>query len=143
MTRRRLSTAVALRLGVLLLAGPPVAGQAPRLDSSEARAFTGTWTVTMKTPLGVSVNQTVTIRDKGGKIAVTVGAEGTTPSDTTTVHVDGNRLVVAYRTIAYLWDGPATPSDVVLTLTVNGETLTATQDFPRAQFRMSGTGTRQ
>ena len=47
------------------------------------------------------------------------------------------------RTIAYLWDGPATPSDVVLTLTVNGETLTATQDFPRAQFRISGTGTRQ
>ena len=140
MTRYQLSTAAAV-LGLLLLGRPAAgAGQASMLDASEASAFMGTWTVTMETPLGASFEQTVTIRDKGGKVAVTVGPGGTAPSGTTTVRLDGNNLVIAYRMIAYLWGGPATPSDVVLTLTLNGETLTATQDFPRVQFRMSGTG---
>ena len=142
MTRQHLSMTAAV-LGVLLLAGPAAAGQASMLNSSEASAFMGAWTVTMKTPLGAVFDQTVTIRNKGGKVAVTVGPDGIAPSHTATVRLDGNRLVIAYRMIAYLWGGPATPSDTVLTLTLNGETLTATQDFPRAQFRMSGTATRQ
>ena len=143
MTRRQLSTAGAV-LGVLLLAGPAAAaGQASMLNSSKASAFMGAWTVTMKTPLGAVFDQTVTIRNKGGKVAVTVGPVGVAPSATTTVRVDRNRLVIAYRMIAFLWGGPATPCDTVLTLTLSGETLTATQDFPRAQFRMSGTATRQ
>jgi hypothetical protein len=100
MMRQQLSTAVTV-LGVLLLAALAAAGQASGVDASEASAFMGTWTVTMETPLRVSVNQTVTIRDTGGKIAVTVGAD----DDTTIIHVDRSRLVIAYPTILVVHAG--------------------------------------
>ena len=65
---RRRRTAVTL-LGVLLLAGPTAAGQADMLDSSEAEPFMGEWIIDMDFPGSIISDQTVTIRDEGGRVA--------------------------------------------------------------------------
>ena len=64
---RRWSMAAAV-LGLVLASGPIAAGQGSSLDAAEASAFMGTWVLTMETPRG-SNEQTVAVRDEGGKVA--------------------------------------------------------------------------
>ena len=72
MTRRHLWTTATV-LGGLLLAGPATAGQASMLDASEASAFMGTWVIAMENPRGGGTrDQTVAIRDEGGKVAARI-----------------------------------------------------------------------
>ena len=47
MTRQHLWTTATV-LGILVLAGPVVAGQASALDTSEASAFMGAWVVSIE-----------------------------------------------------------------------------------------------
>ena len=68
MTKWRVFTA-AMAVSVLLLTGPAVAGQASMLDASEASGFMGTWVIGMESPRGGTFDQTVTVRDDGGKVA--------------------------------------------------------------------------
>ncbi len=108
MTRQQLSTAAAM-LGVLLVAGPAAAGQASMLNSSEASAFMGTWVISLETPRGGTFDQTLTIRDEGGKVAARVVGRGGR-SDVTDLAKDGDNLVLT-------WVGG------VVTLTLDGEMI--------------------
>ena len=131
MTRQQLPMAAAV-LGVLLLAGPAMAGQASMLDSSEASAFMGTWVITIETPPGTG-EQTVTIRDEGGKVAARLEGGRGGPNDITDIAKDGDSLVLTWEV--------AGPLDPVLTLTLDGEMINAT--FAGGQVSMSGTGKKQ
>lgn len=136
MTKRLSVTAVAV-LGVMLMASPVVTGQASSLDSSEASAFMGTWVLTMETPRGAN-EQTVVIRDEGGKVAATLGGGRGGQIDISDIARDGESLVLAFERN---FQGNAI--DVVLTLSLDGEVINATQDIAGGQFSMTGSGKRQ
>jgi len=136
MTRKRLYSAAAMVLGVLL-AGPAAAGQASMLDSSAASAFMGTWVLTMETPRGAN-EQNVTIRDEGGKVAARVEGGRGGALDITDISRDGDDLILSFERN---FQGNAI--DVVMTLTLDGDMINATQDIGGGQFSMSGSGKKQ
>ena len=134
MTRQRLWTAAAVS-GVLLLTGSAVAGQASMLDVSQASAFMGTWVISMESPRGGSFDQTLTVRDEGGKVAARLEGGRGGANDITDIAKDGDNLVLTFER-----NGRGGVIDVVLTLTLDGEMINATQEFGGGQFSMSGTG---
>lgn len=136
MTRRRLT--VATVLGVLLLAGPAAAGQASMLDSVEANAFMGTWVIAFESPRGGTFDQTVMVRDEGGKVAVRIEGGRGGANDITDIAKNGDDLVLTFDR-----EGRGGVIDVVLTLTLDGEMMNATQSFAGGQFSMSGSGKKQ
>ena len=133
MTRQQLWTAATV-VGVLLLAGPTAAGQASMLDVSEASAFMGTWVITMETPRGTN-EQNVTIRDEGGKVAARVEGGRGGAIDITDISKDGDSLVLTFERSLQ-----GNSIDIVMTLTLDGEMIKATQDIGGGQFSMSGSG---
>ena len=134
---KRLSVTAVVVLGVMLMVSPVVTGQASSLDSSEASAFMGTWVLTMETPRGAN-EQTVVIRDEGGKVAATLGGGRGGQIDISDIARDGESLVLAFERN---FQGNAI--DVVLTLSLDGEVINATQDIAGGQFSMTGSGKRQ
>ena len=134
---KRLSVTAVVTLGVMLMASPVVTGQASSLDSSEASAFMGTWVLTMETPRGAN-EQTVVIRDEGGKVAATLGGGRGGQIDISDIARDGESLVLAFERN---FQGNAI--DIVLTLSLDGEVINATQDIAGGQFSMTGSGKRQ
>ena len=139
MTISQLSTTAAAVLGVLMLAGPAVAGQASMLNSSEASAFMGTWVISMETPRGGTRDQTVTIRDEGGKLAARLEGGRGGPTDVTDLAKDGDSLVLTFERSGR----GGNTRDVVMTLTLDGEMINATQIIGDGQFSMTGTGKKQ
>ena len=136
MTRQQLWTAATV-LGVLLLAGPTAAGQASMLDASEASAFMGTWVITMETPRGTN-EQNVTIRDEGGKVAARVEGGRGGAIDITDISKDEDSLVLTFER-----NFQGNEIDIVMTLTLDGDMINATQDIAGGQFTMSGSGKKQ
>ena len=134
---KRLSVTAVVVLGVMLMVSPVVTGQASSLDSSEASAFMGTWVLTMETPRGAN-EQTVVIRDEGGKVAATLGGGRGGQIDISDIARDGESLVLAFERN---FQGNAI--DIVLTLSLDGEVINATQDIAGGQFSMTGSGKRQ
>ena len=139
MTRQQLSTAAVVVVGVLLLAGPAAAGQASMLDSSEASAFMGTWVISMESPRGGTRDQTVTIRDDGGKVAARLEGGRGGSMDVTDIAKDGDSLVLTFERSGRGGNTLA----VVMTLTLDGEMINATQDIGGGRFSLSGTGKTQ
>ncbi len=137
MTRQQLWTAATV-LGVLLVAGPATAGQASMLDSSAASAFMGTWVVSMESPRGGTFDQTLTIRDEGGKVAARLEGGRGGSNDITDITKDGDDLKLTYER-----EGRGGLIDIVVTLTLDGEMLNVTQVFGGGQFSMNGTGKKQ
>ena len=139
MTRQQLWT-LATVLSVLLLAGPAAAGQASMLDSSEATAFMGTWVIAMENPRGGGTrDQTVVIRDEGGKAAARIEGGRGGALDITDIAKDGDSLVLSFERIG--GRGQAFP--IVLTLTLDGEMINASQDIGGGRFTVSGSGKKQ
>ena len=140
MTRQQLWT-LATVLSVLLLAGPAAAGQASMLDASEASAFMGTWVITMETPRGTN-EQNVTISDQGGKVTARLEPGQTQllvgPIDITDIAKDGDSLVLSFER-----SFQGNSIDIVMTLSLDGDMINATQDIGGGQFSMSGTGKKQ
>ena len=134
---KRLSVTAVVVLGVMLMVSPVVTGQASSLDSSEASAFMGTWVLTMETPRGAN-EQTVVIRDEAGEVAATLGGGRGGQIDISDIARDGESLVLAFERN---FQGNAI--DIVLTLSLDGEVITATQDIAGGQFSMTGSGKRQ
>ena len=134
---KRLSVTAVVVLGVMLMASPVVTGQASPLDSSEASAFMGTWVLTMETPRGAN-EQTVVIRDEGGKVAATLGGGRGGQIDISDIARDGESLVLAFER-----EFQGNAIDVVLTLSLDGEVINAIQDIAGGQFSMTGSGKRQ
>ena len=138
MTRQYVWTAATV-LGVLLLAGPAAAGQASMLDASEASAFMGTWVIAMENPRGGGTrDQTVVIRDEGGKAAARIEGGRGGALDITDIAKDGDSLVLSFERSGR---GQAVP--IVLTLTLDGEMINASQDIGGGRFTVSGSGMKQ
>ncbi|MDG2040032.1 MAG: hypothetical protein P8J30_06070 [Ilumatobacter sp.] len=134
--KRQYGMAAAL-LGVMLAVGPVAAGQASSLDASEAGAFMGTWVLTMETPRGTN-EQTVTISDESGKVSTQLeGARGGSIT-VTDVAKDADSLVVSFSR-----NLQGNDIDIVLTLTLEGDTMHASQDVNDGMFSMTGSGTKQ
>ena len=143
MTKQHAFTA-AMALSVLLLTGPAVAGQASMLDASEASGFMGTWVISMENPRGGGTrDQTVVIRDEGGKAAARIeGGRGYVDQrqlDITDIAKDGDSLVLSFERIG--GRGQAFP--IVLTLTLDGEMINASQDIGGGRVTVSGSGKKQ
>lgn len=134
-TQRVIRAAV---LSVFVVAASAIAGQPSMLDSSEATEFLGAWTISMETPRGGTQEQTVTISDDGGKVAARIEGGRGGSVDVTDITKDGDSLVLSFER-----SGPRGVIDVVMTLTLDGEMVNATQAFGGGQFSISGTGTKQ
>jgi len=138
MTRQHVWTAATV-LGVLLLAGPAAAGQASMLDASEASAFMGTWVIAMESPRGGGTrDQTVVIRDEGGKVAARIEGGRGGALDITDIAKDGDSLVLSFER-----SGRGQVFPIVLTLTLDGEMINASQDIGGGRFTVSGSGKKQ
>ena len=138
MTKQHAFTA-AMALSVLLLTGPAVAGQASMLDASEASGFMGTWVISMENPRGGGTrDQTVVIRDEGGKAAARIEGGRGGALDITDIAKDGDSLVLSFERSGR---GQAFP--IVLTLTLDGEMINANQDTGGGRFIVSGSGKKQ
>ena len=95
------ATTATVVVGMLLLAGPPAAGQASLVESSAARRFMGTWVISMESPSGDTFDQTVAIWDEDGKVAAFYDGPLWVPVDRgrgvpiiTDVSKDGDDLVL-------------------------------------------------
>ena len=137
MTKQHVFTA-AMALSVVLLTGPAVAGQASMLDASEATGFMGTWVIGMESPRGGTFDQTVTVRDEGGKVAARLVGRFDDANDITDIAKNGNNLV-----LSFVPEGRGGVIDVVLTLTLDGDMINATMEFAGGQLSISGTGKKQ
>jgi hypothetical protein len=136
------SLKVLLGCVVVLLAGPAAAGQASMLDASEASAFMGTWLITMENPRfgRARQDQTAVIRDEGSKAAARIkGGRRGGALDITDIAKDGDSLVLSFSMSPPR--GKAVP--VVLTLTLDGQTINASQDIGGGRVTVSGSGKKQ
>ena len=134
---RQLQLTAATVLSLLVLTGPAMAGQASMLDSSEASAFMGTWVIAMESPRGTR-EQTVAIRDESGKVAARLEGGRGGAIDITDIARDGDNLVLTFDR-----SFQGNSIDIVLTLTVDGDMINATQDVGGGQFSSSGSGKKQ
>ena len=138
MTRQHGFTA-AMALSALLLTGPAGAGQASMLDASEASGFMGTWVISMENPRGGGTrDQTVVIRDEGGKAAARIEGGRGGALDITDIAKDGDSLVLSFER-----SGRGQVFPIVLTLTLDGEMINASQDIGGGRFTVSGSGKKQ
>ena len=97
----------------------------------------GTWVLAMETPRGTN-EQTVTISDESGKVATQLeGARGGSIT-VTDVAKDADSLVLSFSRSLQGND-----IDIVLTLTLEGDTMHASQDVNDGMFSMTGSGTKQ
>ena len=138
MTRQQLS-ALAVVLGVLLLAGPAVAGQASMLNSSDAGDFMGTWAISFESPRGGTFEQTLTVRDEGGKGAARLEGGRGGGNDITDIAKDGDDLVLTFERAGR----GGNPSESVMTLTLDGAMINAAMSVRGGQFSLNGTGKKQ
>ncbi|MEQ1857219.1 MAG: hypothetical protein ABL963_12140 [Longimicrobiales bacterium] len=106
-----------------------------QLDSSQATAFLGTWSLSFDSPQGTLVIQ-LEIADSSGTVAASIGSEmmGGGMQEVTDVTRSGESLVLSYELDA---QGQLVP--VALTLAPDGN---ATMDFASGAFTMGGQGTK-
>ena len=96
----------------------------------------GTWVLSIETPRGTN-EQTVTIRDASGTVAARLeGAGGSI--DVTDVTKDADSLVLNFSR-----NMRGNDIDIVLTLSLDGDTMHASQDVNDGMFSMTGSGTKQ
>ena len=138
MMMRPLGFTTATLLSLFLLAGATVTAQPSTLDASEARAFIGAWVISMESPRGGTRDQNVTIRDEDGKLAARIEGGRGGGIDVTDITTNGDRLVLSFER-----NGRRGTIDIVMTLTLDGDMIRATQEFAGGQFSVSGTGKKQ
>jgi hypothetical protein len=132
MKTTRYLTALAA-LAMLLLPG---AGSAQsQLDTSQATAFLGSWSLSFESPQGTFVME-LEVTDAAGKVAASIGSEmmGGAMQDVTDVSRSGESLVFRYE-----FDAQGQLVPVALTLAPDGA---ATMDFADGAFTMPGQGTK-
>ena len=132
---RRLAVAAAL-LGTIVSARAVSAQSA--LDTSEAGAFMGSWSVSLQSDYG-PLEFPLELTDQGGKVAASVGspdpAGGLTP--VTDITRSGEGLVLNYE-----FDAQGQLVPVSLTLTPDGEDLAAIFSIADGAFTADGSAKR-
>jgi hypothetical protein len=89
----------------------------------------------METPRGNN-EQTVAVRDEGGNVAARLEDGRGGSIDVTDVAKDGESLVLSF---SRNFQG----NDIVLTLSLDGDTMHATQDINDGMFSMTGSGSKR
>ena len=136
---RRLAVAAAV-LGVVV--SPRAVSAQSELDASEASAFMGEWNISFQSDIG-AIDFPLELTDQGGKVAAKVGLpdfDGSGPGapvDVTDLSRSGEGLVLNYE-----FDAQGQLVPVSLTLTPDGEGLSAVFDLGGGAFSLSGSGTR-
>ncbi len=110
--------------------------QATTVNSSQATAFMGTWTIAMTNPAGAT--ETVRIWDQNGVVAATVQAGRFPPIKVTGAMKDGDVLVL---TLTRFENGKE--DRAVIALTLNGETMNMAQMLEFSQTIKRGSGKKQ
>jgi hypothetical protein len=134
MMRKMAVAAVAIVLGASL----SLAAQAKpsALDTAKAKAFVGTWVLTLEGGRGPQ-ERTLTISDVGGKIAAELAGGRGGPINPTDITGSGNDLVLKWSQAGR---GGGAEVPVVMTLTLKDGALAVKQDMAGGQFSQSGTG---
>ncbi len=109
------------------------------LNASEASAFMGTWAISLERLRGGGTfDQTLTIRDEGGKVAASLEGGDRGTFDMTDIAKDGDDLVLTFERTGR---GGGT-NEAVMTLTLDGAMVNATMTVG-GQFTLNGTGKKQ
>jgi len=122
----------ALLLGAALLPGA-VAAQS-QLDTSQAQAFLGNWTISMQTDMG-PFSFGLAIADQGGKVAATMSSP----------ELGGNQSITdisrdeAYLVLAFTADAQGQQFPVTVSLEPNGDNLDVYFDVADGMFSATGT----
>jgi hypothetical protein len=121
---------------LLVVAGPARQGQSPVRQAAGVNAFVGIWVIAMTNPAGAQ--ETVRIFDKGGVLAATVQLGKFPPSDVTGILKDGDMLILTTRRFEN-----GRPIWVVMSLTLDGETMNVAQMLEFSQTIKRGSGKKQ
>ena len=122
---------------VLVLLGPPASGQGSgALTPAQASAFMGTWVIAMREPPGAQ--ETVRIFAKDGIVAASVQLGKFPPSEATGIMKDGDMLVLTTRRLEN-----GQPIWVVMSLTLDGQTMNVAQMLEMSQTIKRGSGMKQ
>jgi hypothetical protein len=131
--RQKMRLTIAL---VLLVAGSELHGQTSRPQPSDMSAFVGTWVIAMTNPAGAQ--ETVRISNNDGIIAASVQLGRFPPSEVTGIVKDGDLLVLTTRRREN-----GQPIWVVMSLTLDGETMNVAQMLELSQTIKRGSGKKQ
>jgi hypothetical protein len=135
---RNVALALALALTLPAAASAQAAAPASALDTSQATAFLGAWTVSMDAQ-GQVFEMDLTIADTAGKVSASMGApQMGGMQNITNVARSGENLVLRYQI-----DAQGQMAPVAVTLRPNGQQLAATMDFADGMFVMTGTATKK
>ncbi len=136
-THKRIPIFVIVAVAWLAVSGPVVAQEASMLDVSDASGFLGEWVLNMETPRG-NRERNLALTDVGGKVAAELsGGRGGTVS-VTDISKSGSDLVLSFE-----FDRQGNTVPITLTLGLDGDMLTATQDVNNGMFTMSGIGSKK
>jgi len=138
--RRALATAVVFLVAATLKGSPyegqPASGQGPGVTPEQVAPFMGTWVIQMTNPAGA--RETVRISQKNGVVAASVQLGKFPPSEATGMVSDGDMLVL---TTTRRENGQ--PIWVVMSLTIDGDTMKVAQMLERSETIKRGTGAKQ
>ncbi|HIF23314.1 MAG TPA: hypothetical protein EYQ27_15770 [Gemmatimonadetes bacterium] len=121
-------------LGVLLC--PLAASAQSDLDTSEATAFIGDWTMPLNTEFG-SFDLVLEITDADGKVAASIGAAEFGMQDVTDITLSGDVLILAYEA-----DAQGQFIAVTVTLEPDGDNLEFQFDTAGGELSVGGTATK-
>ncbi len=131
----RMLTLLALVAGLAL---PASASAQSQLDSSQATAFIGSWTLNFNSDQGAFA-MTVAIRDQGGKVAASLTqADMGMQQDVTDITKDGESLVLSFSGD---FQGQAFAAAISIEPPASNESAVYF-DINDGQFGMPGTGTK-
>jgi hypothetical protein len=123
-------------VAALVVAGFVARGQSAQVNAAEAGAFLGTWVIAMTNPSGAQ--ETVRIVEKDGTIAASVQLGRFPPSEITGIVKDGDMLVLTTKRLEN-----GRPIWVVMSLTLDGETMHMAQMLELSQTIKRGSGKKQ
>lgn len=128
----------ALAVAVLLAAVPGMASAQSALNSSEAQAFLGSWTLDMTSDMG-NFSMGLALTDRAGKVgAVLDFPDAGMTQEITDVTKSGENLV-----LAFVGNAQGQTFDAVITLTPTGANAVDVYfDIAAGAFAMTGTGTK-
>ncbi len=118
------------------LIGPSSASAQSQLDTAEATAFIGSWSLALETEMGPFVLD-LDIADREGKVAAIVGSPEVGEQEVTDITRSGETLLLRYL---YAMEGQVIP--ISLTLLPNGESLGAAVSVADGMFTANGSATR-
>ena len=141
MTHRRILTIAA---GLVLRVTAALAdGQGSRPPAAQAAVFTGTWAFTMTEPEALKGSQqTINVWERNGVVGGSLQVGKFPANEATGAFTDGDMLVLTLSHAAGMRENGA-PIWAVISLTRDGDTLTAAEMLERSQTIKRGVGKKQ